>query len=141
MVLTPSGICTVPRRMISFPFSITRMTNIFLQVKSKTGKGDSGSKFLRLNCLNVLSASNGFPSIWTAIETESQLIVSWLVGGRDSGHAIEFMDDLRSRLANRVQPTTDGHKSYLEAVRRQRPSEAANPTVPGSHINRCLANQ
>jgi 3-methyladenine DNA glycosylase/8-oxoguanine DNA glycosylase len=44
------------------------------------------------------------------------LIVSWLVGGRDSGYAIEFMDDLRSRLANRVQLTTDGHKSYLEAV-------------------------
>ena len=33
-----------------------------------------------------------------------------------SGYAIEFMDDLRARLANRVQLTTDGHKSYLEAV-------------------------
>jgi hypothetical protein len=44
------------------------------------------------------------------------LIVSWLVGGRDSDYAIQFMDDLRSRLANRVQLTTDGHKSYLEAV-------------------------
>ena len=53
---------------------------------------------------------------WTAIETESKLIVSWLVGDRDSGTAIEFMDDLRFRLANRVQLTTDGHKAYLEAV-------------------------
>jgi len=53
---------------------------------------------------------------WTAICADSKLIVSWLVGGRDSGYAIEFMDDLRSRLANRVQLTTDGHKSYLEAV-------------------------
>ena len=42
--------------------------------------------------------------------------MSWLVGGRDSEYAIEFMDDLRSRLANRVQLTTDGHKAYLEAV-------------------------
>jgi hypothetical protein len=40
---------------------------------------------------------------WTAIETESKLIVSWLVGDRHGGAAIEFMDDLRSRLANRVQ--------------------------------------
>jgi len=53
---------------------------------------------------------------WTGIEADSKLIVSWLVGSRDSGDAIEFMDDLRSRLANRVQLTTDGHKAYLEAV-------------------------
>jgi IS1 family transposase len=53
---------------------------------------------------------------WTGICADSKLIVSWLVGGRDSGYAIEFMDDLRARLANRVQLTTDGHKSYLEAV-------------------------
>ena len=53
---------------------------------------------------------------WTALDSDSKLIVSWLVGGRDSEYAIEFMDDLRSRLANRVQLTTDGHKAYLEAV-------------------------
>jgi len=38
------------------------------------------------------------------------------VGGRDSDYAIAFMDDLRDRLANRVQLTSDGHKAYLEAV-------------------------
>jgi IS1 family transposase len=53
---------------------------------------------------------------WTAIEAETKLILSWLVGGRDSDYAIAFMDDLRSRLANRVQLTSDGHKAYLEAV-------------------------
>jgi IS1 family transposase len=53
---------------------------------------------------------------WTAIEADTKLILSYLVGGRDSGYAIEFMDDLRSRLANRVQLTSDGHKAYLEAV-------------------------
>lgn len=53
---------------------------------------------------------------WTAIDSESKLIVSYMVGGRDSEYAIEFMDDLRARLANRVQLTTDGHKAYLEAV-------------------------
>ena len=53
---------------------------------------------------------------WTALDSDSKLIVSWLVGGRDGEYAIEFMDDLHSRLANRVQLTTDGHKAYLEAV-------------------------
>ncbi|MGE3626154.1 MAG: IS1 family transposase [Hyphomicrobiales bacterium] len=53
---------------------------------------------------------------WTAIDADSKLMVSWLVGGRDSEYAIAFMDDLRSRLANRVQLTSDGHAAYLEAV-------------------------
>lgn len=53
---------------------------------------------------------------WTAIDSDSKLLVSYLVGGRDSEYAIELMDDLRARLANRVQLTTDGHKAYLEAV-------------------------
>ena len=53
---------------------------------------------------------------WTAIDADSKLIVSWLVGGRDSGTALEFMDDLRKRLAHRVQLSTDGHTAYLEAV-------------------------
>ncbi len=53
---------------------------------------------------------------WTAIDADSKLIVSYLVGGRDAGYAHEFMDDVASRLANRVQLTTDGHKAYLEAV-------------------------
>lgn len=53
---------------------------------------------------------------WTALDANSKLIVSYLVGGRDSEYAIEFMDDVAKRLANRVQLTTDGHKAYLEAV-------------------------
>jgi IS1 family transposase len=53
---------------------------------------------------------------WTGLDAESKLIVSWTVGGRDSDYAMGLMDDLRSRLANRVQLTTDGHKAYLEAV-------------------------
>jgi IS1 family transposase len=53
---------------------------------------------------------------WTALDADSKMIVSYLIGGRDSEYAIEFMDDVRARLANRVQLTTDGHKAYLEAV-------------------------
>ncbi|TMI99212.1 MAG: DDE-type integrase/transposase/recombinase [Alphaproteobacteria bacterium] len=53
---------------------------------------------------------------WTALDADSKLIISWLVGGRDGDYAMAFMDDLRSRLANRVQLTSDGHRAYLEAV-------------------------
>lgn len=53
---------------------------------------------------------------WTAIEADTKLIVSWLVGGRDGDYAAAFIDDLADRLANRVQLTSDGHKAYLDAV-------------------------
>lgn len=53
---------------------------------------------------------------WTAIDAESKLIVAYLVGSRDANCATEFMFDVRERLANRVQLTTDGHKAYLDAV-------------------------
>lgn len=53
---------------------------------------------------------------WTALEASSKLLVSFMVGGRDGEYALALMDDLRSRLANRVQLTTDGHRAYLNAV-------------------------
>ena len=53
---------------------------------------------------------------WTAIDADSKMILSYEIGDRTGATAIEFMDDLRGRLANRVQLTTDGHKAYLEAV-------------------------
>ena len=53
---------------------------------------------------------------WTAIDADTKLIVSYFVGDRSDESAIELMDDLRDRLANRVQITTDGHRAYVEAV-------------------------
>ena len=53
---------------------------------------------------------------WTAIEAQSKLLISYLIGGRDAEFALMLMDDLRGRLANRVQLTTDGHRPYLRAV-------------------------
>jgi IS1 family transposase len=53
---------------------------------------------------------------WTAIDADSKLLVSYMIGGRDADYALGLMDDLRQRLANRVQLTTDGHKAYLSAV-------------------------
>ena len=53
---------------------------------------------------------------WTGIYADSKLIVSYLVGDRSGQAAIELMDDLRSRLANRVQITHGRPPAYLEAV-------------------------
>lgn len=53
---------------------------------------------------------------WTSLCADTKMICNWVVGNRDAEYAIALMDDLRSRLANRVQLTTDGHKAYLEAV-------------------------
>lgn len=60
----------------------------------------------------------GYGDVWTwvALDAETKLVPSWLVGLRDAGYAYEFIQDLKARLANRIQLTTDGHKVYLEAV-------------------------
>ena len=53
---------------------------------------------------------------WTAIDPDSKLIVSYLVGLRNAEYASLFMNDLADRLSHKVQLTTDGLKAYLEAV-------------------------
>jgi len=53
---------------------------------------------------------------WTALDADSKLIVSWAVGHRDMPTATSFMKDVASRLSNRVQLTTDGLHTYLNAV-------------------------
>lgn len=53
---------------------------------------------------------------WTGIDADTKLMVSFMVGKRDAEYAALFIDDLASRLSNRVQLTTDGHRPYLEAV-------------------------
>lgn len=64
------------------------------------------------------AVQDGHGDIWTftAIDADSKLMISWLVGGRSSANARSFMEDVASRLANRVQLTTDGHHMYLTAV-------------------------
>jgi len=53
---------------------------------------------------------------WVAIDADSKLIPAFLVGNRDASHARIFLKDLASRLANRIQLTSDGHKTYLRSV-------------------------
>jgi IS1 family transposase len=53
---------------------------------------------------------------WVALDSESKIIPSWHVGSRDYTDAAHFINDLQSRLASRVQLTSDGHHAYLQAV-------------------------
>ena len=60
----------------------------------------------------------GFGSVWTwvAIDADTKLVPSWLVGDRTLDTAMTFINDLASRLANRVQLSTDGYNAYLTAI-------------------------
>jgi IS1 family transposase len=60
----------------------------------------------------------GYGDVWTwvALDAETKLVPSWLVGDRDGDDAKAFVSDVASRLTSSVQLTTDGHKAYLEAV-------------------------
>jgi IS1 family transposase len=54
--------------------------------------------------------------LWVAIDADSKIVPCWMLGNRDAGTASQFLYDLRQRLTNRVQLTSDGHKAYLEGV-------------------------
>jgi IS1 family transposase len=60
----------------------------------------------------------GYGDVWTwvSMDADTKLVPCWHVGKRDAKAAYDFSTDLSSRLKNRVQLTTDGHKPYLEAV-------------------------
>ncbi len=53
---------------------------------------------------------------WVALDADTKLVPAWFIGSRDAGAAYHFIYDLKDRLANRVQLTTDGHGAYLYAV-------------------------
>ena len=53
---------------------------------------------------------------WVAIDSETKLVPSWHTGDRTAVSAQSFINDLKGRLAHRIQLTSDGHRPYLEAV-------------------------
>jgi IS1 family transposase len=54
--------------------------------------------------------------LWVAIDADSKLVASWMLGGRDFKTARAFVYDLSCRVSNHVQITTDGHRAYLQAI-------------------------
>lgn len=90
-------------------------------VKASKVQCDEIWSFVGAKAKNVATMKNrpdvaGDVWTWTALDADSKLIVSYMVGTRDADAATEFMHDVAFRLANRVQLTTDGHAAYLRAV-------------------------
>jgi IS1 family transposase len=69
------------------------------------------------NCTAEMKAK-GYGDTWTwvAMDADSKLVPCWVVGQRHAGVAYHFIHDLKSRLAHRVQLTTDAHGAYLSAI-------------------------
>ena len=94
---------------------------VLLDLPCKRIQVDEIWSFIYAKQKNVARARSAPPEAgdvwtWTAICADTKLVPSWRVGDRSGQTAIDFMDDLRPRLANRVQLTSDGHKAYLEAI-------------------------
>lgn len=77
-------------------FCYSKAANVLAELKDTFGHGDVWT--------------------WTAICADTKLVPCWLVGDRSASTASVFMNKLASRLAKRVQLTTDGHRSYVEAI-------------------------
>lgn len=75
-----------------------------------------GAKQANLRKAKSVRTDAGDVWTWTAICADTKLLASFYIGDRAYGSALRFMMDLKERLANRVQLTSDGHKAYLIAV-------------------------
>lgn len=73
---------------------------------------------------------------WVALDPDTKLVISYRVGQRDAQEAAVFMHDLRGRLANRVQLTTDGYRPYFRAV-----PEAFGNNVDYAMLNKIYGNE
>jgi IS1 family transposase len=92
-------------------------------LQSKRIECDEIWSFVHAKAKNVperLAGQHGYGDVWTwtAIDPDTKLVASWLVGWRGEPEAVDFLMDLRGRLANRIQLTTDGHIAYRGAVER-----------------------
>jgi IS1 family transposase len=90
-------------------------------VKAKHVQADEIWSFCYAKAKNVegakaAPADAGDIWTWTAMDRDSKLMISYTIGDRSGATAREFMFDLASRVANRIQLTTDGHGAYLKAV-------------------------
>jgi IS1 family transposase len=66
--------------------------------------------------LEQVQAGAGSVWTWTALDADTKLIVSYMLGDRGAATAQSFMRDVAGRIAKRIQLTTDGHRVYAEAV-------------------------
>ncbi len=120
--LTGASKNTVAKLLVAVGHAVTAYQDKTLQnLKSQRVQIDEIWSFIYCKNDNVKRATAapaeaGDVWTWTAIDADSKLLVSWYLGARDTDAAMHFVSDLRSRLANRIQLTSDGHSPYLTAV-------------------------
>jgi len=91
-------------------------------LKPKNVQADEVWAFVHCKQKNVRTAKAmvygaGDCYTWTAIDPDTKLIITYLVGQRTGGDAAAFMDDLSGRVINIGQLTTDGFNAYPDAVK------------------------
>ena len=96
---------------------------IIHNVQSKRVQVDETWAFCYSKAKNIperMKGQKGVGDVWTwvALDADTKLVVTWLVGSRDLTDATRFMKDLKSRVAGRIQLTSDGHAAYPDAVER-----------------------
>ena len=95
--------------------------NVLRNLNCKRVECDEVWAFAYCKDKNVPDAMRGEPGVgsiwtWTALCADSKLMISWRLGARDAANAHAFIGDIAERLANKVQLTTDGNRTYLDAV-------------------------
>ena len=94
---------------------------VLVDLPCKRVQCDEAWSFVYAKQKNVRHATNapaeaGDVWTWVALCTDTKIVPCWHVGGWDAGHATDFMMNVAGQMAHRVQLTTDGHSSFLEAV-------------------------
>lgn len=88
------------------------------ELNTKVVEADEQWSYVGAKAANARQAGHG--DLWTfvALDADTKLVVSWLVGAQNHENAAEFVADLAGRCRNRIQLSTDGHGMYLGAVRK-----------------------
>jgi IS1 family transposase len=112
---------TVTKLLVDLGQACEQIHNLLVNnVRVRRLQADEIWCFVRAKAKNVSAEKKleGWGDVWTwtGLDADTKLCVSYLVGGRDGGWALDFMRDCASRIKGRVQITTDGHRAYLEAV-------------------------
>jgi IS1 family transposase len=115
--LTGAAKATVLKLLVEVgEFCASYQDVVIRDLKTKRIEADEIWAFVGAKAKNATQAGQGDISTYTALDADSKLMISWLVGPRNSANTQAFMADVADRLGNRVQLTTDGLAWYLSAV-------------------------
>lgn len=115
--LTGSSKATVLKLLVEVgEFCSVYQDHVLRNLNCRQIQADEIWAFVGAKQKNVTSEDQGDIWTYTALDSESKLMISWLVGSRNSENTKAFMVDVAERLASRVQLTTDGLGWYLAAV-------------------------